>query len=192
MLLFCSCFVYGVNFIMNIKNNKRSKVTRSKFKDAMINLMETNHISEISITALCNKAGLNRSTFYSHFENQMDVLREIENDVYEQLKAYLPYYEPDNYKQALVMSLEFIKNNNEVVKVLLSDNGNQSFKSMIAELSLCTNKDVYDKNSAFKYHRIFNINGFIGVIIYWLNNGMNESVEDMSDLILNFGNLEVF
>lgn len=174
---------------MNIKNNKRSKITRYALKTALINLLKTKHISEISVTDICKEASINRSTFYSHFENQMDVLKEIENDIYERFKSYLPSDNVSDYKQTLLMNLEFIKNNEETFKVLLSDNGNQSFRNAIARLSFGVSKETAD-NTAFIYNRIFNINGFIGIINHWLNNGMKESVDYMSDLILKLSNLE--
>lgn len=175
---------------MNVKNNKRSKITRYALKTALINLLKTKHISEVTVTDICKEASINRSTFYSHFENQMDVLKEIENDIYEQFKLYLPGETVCDYKQTLSNNLEFIKNNEETFKVLLSDNGNQSFKNTIAKLSFGVNKEAAD-DTAFRYHRIFNINGFIGIIDHWLNTGMKESVDYMSDLILKLSNLEV-
>lgn len=52
---------------------------------------------------------------------------------------------------------------------------------------------ISQKNNAdseFVYHRIFNINGFVGIIEHWLNTGMEEDVEYLSDVILKFSYLE--
>lgn len=62
---------------MNVKNNVISKNSRTVFKKSLIELLDEKYISEISVTELCNKANMNRSTFYSHYENVIDVLDEI-------------------------------------------------------------------------------------------------------------------
>ena len=74
---------------MNVKNNVISKNSRTVFKKSLIELLDEKYISEISVTELCNKANMNRSTFYSHYENVIDVLDEIQNDIYEELENYL-------------------------------------------------------------------------------------------------------
>lgn len=75
-------------------------------------------------------------------------------------------------------------------KVLLSQKGNERFKNIISKLSFDTYKPKNNADSEFVYHRIFNINGFVGIIEHWLNTGMEEDVEYLSDVILKFSYLE--
>ena len=41
---------------------------------ALISLMEKQTFDSITIKALCEKAGINRSTFYSHYQNLTELL----------------------------------------------------------------------------------------------------------------------
>ena len=43
---------------------------------ALIALLENNEFAEITIMDICNKAGVNRSTFYAHYDNTYDLLKE--------------------------------------------------------------------------------------------------------------------
>lgn len=74
---------------MNTKNNRKSKLTRKLFQDTLLELLRDNHISEISVKGLCQAADLNRSTFYAYYQNQMDILREIEESTYADVHSFI-------------------------------------------------------------------------------------------------------
>lgn len=71
----------------------RVKRTKKMFKDALKELMlvHDDHM-DITVKELCEKAGLNRRTFYLHYESIDDVLLEIQEDFtqefYEATKQY--------------------------------------------------------------------------------------------------------
>ena len=55
---------------MNIKNNRRRRASRDAIENIFIELLQTKSLNEISVSDICKKAGLNRSTFYA---NYMDI-----------------------------------------------------------------------------------------------------------------------
>lgn len=55
---------------MNVKNNKRHQETISAIDLAFISLLKEKDLKDISVSELCEKADVNRSTFY---ENYTDV-----------------------------------------------------------------------------------------------------------------------
>ncbi len=50
---------------MNIKNNRRRRASRDAIENIFIELLQTKSLNEISVSDICKKAGLNRSTFYA-------------------------------------------------------------------------------------------------------------------------------
>ena len=65
---------------MNTKNNKRSQNTdeaiiRAAF-EAM--LLGGKQISKITVREICEKAGINRSTFYAHYTDVYDLFERVE------------------------------------------------------------------------------------------------------------------
>ena len=54
---------------------------------ALFRLLEKKGLQEISIVELCAEAGVNRSTFYAHYTNTYDLLREAYNDRFEEFFA---------------------------------------------------------------------------------------------------------
>lgn len=59
-------------------NQERSKYfdTAAKMDQALLDLMERKDFEYITVSELCKSAGVNRSTFYLHYENTMDLLHE--------------------------------------------------------------------------------------------------------------------
>lgn len=48
-----------------IKGNRRTLYTKKIIKESLIELLQTNDIHQITVTNICNKADINRGTFYS-------------------------------------------------------------------------------------------------------------------------------
>ena len=64
-----------------MKIDARVIKTKEKFKEALKELiLDNENIEEISVKKLCEKANLNRGTFYLHYNNVDDVLNEIMSD----------------------------------------------------------------------------------------------------------------
>ncbi|MCI8550782.1 MAG: TetR/AcrR family transcriptional regulator [Lachnospiraceae bacterium] len=62
-----------------------ASVTRRDFKDAMLRLYQTIPLKDITVRMLCQTAGYNRSTFYLHYRDIIDLLHDIDNDLLESL-----------------------------------------------------------------------------------------------------------
>ena len=64
---------------MEKKSNQRIILTKKLVHSAFLDLLREKGIREISIRELCNRAGINRTTFYNHYGSQYDVFAEISN-----------------------------------------------------------------------------------------------------------------
>ncbi len=51
------------------------------FREVLLELLQSKPLSKITITEICEKADLNRSTFYAHYVEVRDLLHEIENEM---------------------------------------------------------------------------------------------------------------
>lgn len=64
-----------------MKQDLRVVVTRRMIQEALLKLLETKPIDKIRINELCETSGVNRATFYRHYETLQDVLREIQTEL---------------------------------------------------------------------------------------------------------------
>lgn len=61
--------------------NRRSKMTKRLIKESLTELLETENLNSISVRMICERADLNRSTFYLHYETLDDLLSEFTEEL---------------------------------------------------------------------------------------------------------------
>ena len=81
-------------------------ITEAKFKYAIKDMMKTMPLEEINVTALCNKIGCHRQTFYYHYQDIYDLIAAIllNEDLDEAEKA-------TDVKGVLQVFLSYVKDN---------------------------------------------------------------------------------
>lgn len=63
--------------------NQRIIITKRMLKEGLFRLLEKKPLEKINITELCRESGINRSTFYRHYELPRDILVEVETEFFE-------------------------------------------------------------------------------------------------------------
>ena len=63
------------------KVDKRVAKTQKAVKDALLKLLAQKDFKQISITDLAREAGINRATFYMHFNSTHEVVSAIGVDI---------------------------------------------------------------------------------------------------------------
>lgn len=67
---------------MDRKIDRRTMYTINVIKDAFLELINETSYSQMTVTSLCKKAEITRSTFYLHYSNLTDVLDDILIDIF--------------------------------------------------------------------------------------------------------------
>lgn len=62
--------------------DKRIIKTKDNIKKTMIKLMLEKNFGDITVTEISNRANIGRKTFYLHYGSIIDVLKEMENELY--------------------------------------------------------------------------------------------------------------
>lgn len=172
------------------REDKRVKMTKLLLEDALIKQMATQHISKISVRALCEEAGINRSTFYAHYADQYALLRALEQKVLTSLNRYLQVQQTaiDQPITAPTLKriLDYIKANAGLFQALLSDNSEYAFQQSVVQLTqifTVQRRPVSDERLEVYVHS-FCVMGCISVLKQWLQDGMIESTQTMTDFIM--------
>ncbi|OQB53711.1 MAG: regulatory protein [Firmicutes bacterium ADurb.Bin146] len=177
----------------NQKEDRRVKYTKMVLKESLIDLLSKKDIAAVTIKQICEKADINRATFYSHYADQYDLLRKIEDEFLENVKVYIAIFKQKKADAVLVEVLEkifeYIKDNAKLCKHLLSQQGNLEFQKRIMMLIYDTNIVIKPGESLKKgeeeYMYSFIITGCVGVIHKWLEEGMKQSSRTMAAMIFN-------
>ena len=78
-------------------NKSESKYfhTALRMNEALIALLEQKDLEYITVKELCHQAGVNRSTFYLHYETIADLLNETLDLINQRFLSYFPQREEE-------------------------------------------------------------------------------------------------
>ena len=172
------------------KRTARSKQSRSRLKDAFLELFQTKEPGEITVVELCRKAGLNRSTFYAHYAYIDQMIREILwESVGDVLEGYgtqreLPMEDGGVDRASIAAYLHRLLSNPTVRRFCsCGDSGN--YRDLIirahVELTLGSSDDQTGYYSAYIYNA-----GVLSFIFEWLNRGFPIPEETVIEIIHKF------
>ncbi len=176
------------------KENRRVQLTKKMVKESFIRLLEEKEISDITIKELCEKADINRSTFYAHYSDQYDLMCKIQDELIENVEVYLTPYIHDEMEDVSVEIVErifeYVRENAQICRLLLSERGDLNFQKRVLNLVYGRYISELRKTLALnredaEYVYAYSITGCIGVIQKWLNDDMKKSPRFMAEIVIN-------
>ena len=165
---------------MNTPNNKKRKKSQDQIEKIFLQLIQKKNIEEISVSMICEMAGLNRSTFYANYIDIYDLAEKIKNNMENEFAQFqLSNNAKQDYDGYLNM-FKYIKDNQIFFKTYfkleeISMNVPTQYRIELAE--------KYYDNKYIDYHIEFFRAGLNAVIKKWLNGGCKETPEEINDII---------
>lgn len=181
--------------------NTDRRITRSKraLRAALIELMEERGLDGFTVNDLCERADLNRGTFYNHFHDKEDLLNTLEDEVMEDLdriqgdmravglKDLALYRMQKKPLPFLVELFSYLKSQGDFLHAVIGPGGDVRFGPRLRD-AVCTNliesilHERYreDPTPFVQYYVAFFASAYLGVIQHWIETGMQEPPEEMA------------
>lgn len=178
------------------KENQRVKLTKRIFKETLIELLKEKAIYNIKVKELCDRAELNRTTFYKYYENIYDVLVDIEYDVLkdcEQCINEIADITESQVKNILYKQLCNIQKNKDIYYLLLINSADKDFygklmKTTIDFLKKKIEQANVDLGENYEYIFSYIIAGTIDIIKRWLYENIGLDANHITNLIYDLSN----
>jgi len=175
------------------KDDRRVKYTKMVLKESFIKLLEKKDISQTSIKEICEDADINRVTFYAHYNDQYDLLKKIENEMFDNINTHLSDFDQKNNNMSAVLLaekiFEYLKENARLCKLLLNEHGDFSFQKRVMMLvydkiitELTDNNKITKEDAEYVYS--FTITGCVGIVQKWLDEDMKKSAHFMAEMVI--------
>lgn len=166
--------------------------TKRSIKGAFIELVEEKGFDNVTVKDICNKALINRNTFYLHYYDKIDLLNKIASDVFLEQENTISFMSSDVKSQSkemlnnsLLEILKIIHKEIEFYRVILLDSNMSGYIDKFAiDLQKRYVKNIkadYKKN-IIELDYIFY--GIVGVIKNWIIKDY-ESIESLSSRLSN-------
>ena len=184
------------------KNESKYFNTAIKMDEALITLLEKKDFEYITIKEICDTAGVNRSTFYLHYENTSDLLKETTRYI---IDKHLAYYEIDQTRislqfetckreellfitdEYLVPYLTFIKDNQRLFRVSIKQFNSLNMAEVYSKMfehifsPILERFHVSEKERA--YVMKFYLTGVFAIVMEWLEKNCSDDMETVTRVI---------
>ena len=184
------------------KNESKYFNTAAKMDQAFLELLENKDFSYITVKEICAKAGVNRSTFYLHYETVEDLLSESVEYMNEQFlshmkqdtEVFMTRIKECPVEQLYLVTPKYLKPYLSYIQehkrifytaitkastLRLDDSYNRMFRHVFTPILDRYQVPVEDR----RYMMAFYIQGMMAIITAWLKDDCKDSMEHIMAVI---------
>ncbi|MCD8156054.1 MAG: TetR/AcrR family transcriptional regulator [Clostridiales bacterium] len=164
--------------------DRRTKYTKSVIRQALFDLMADRPINKITVTDICKAADINRSTFYSYYEDVYALLTSIQNELFENVVISL---NRDDWYEDL---LDLVDANKDLCQILIGPHGDSSFIRQLIYLGYENSMKMWKKmypsasEELCDYTYAYMSAGVIGVLENWVCSGYKLPTEEVGRILM--------
>lgn len=184
------------------KNESKYFNTALKMDEALISLLEKKDFDYITVKEVCETAGVNRSTFYLHYENTADLLEETTQYV---LDKHFSYYKIDRNdvvnrlersekkdlifmnEEYLTPYLTFIKENRRIFKVAVKQFHTMNMDAVYGRMFRYIFDPILSRfhvpENERHYVMKFYLTGVFAIVMEWLGRDCSDSIDFIIKII---------
>lgn len=184
-------------------NKSESKYfhTAERMDKALLSLLSEKDFEYITVKDVCERAGVNRSTFYLHYENTADLLAEAVEMINERHRMSLPDHGPDGAEidslpkeslffvtdRWLIPWLDFVKENRRVYKAIHAQMDvfgaerayNQAFQAVFSPILSRYGVGLERHEYIMEFYR----RGVAAVMLRWVESDCRESTAEIAEIL---------
>lgn len=180
----------------NKKESGRVRMTKQLLRSAFTELLLEKPLQNITVRELCERAQVNRGTFYVHYSDIYALMESIEAQMVRELSQALEGLNvtPGN-SESLVEPcrkiFEFLKQNSDMCIILLGKNSDFAFVEQLIQMgkqsSLKQYMECYPKanKKQAEYFYSFVSSGCIGLLRQWAANDFKDSATSIAIMAEN-------
>ncbi|GIP29062.1 TetR family transcriptional regulator [Paenibacillus sp. J23TS9] len=141
----------------------------------------------MTVQKIANRAELNRATFYLHYEDINDLLRQIVHEIFDDLSMKvepLLQVKSRNEQEQLVIFLNYFYEYRKVFAVLVEHPGFKKHLSNLLKKTIEIRREARNINSAKSVASVDIVaSSLLGVIMWWIKEGTEHSAEYIADQV---------
>ena len=184
------------------KSESKYFATAARMDETFLELIEKKDFAYITVKEICEKAGVNRSTFYLHYETVGDLLEESVQHIIDRFVEFMPYDTADFLKKLnecpieelylitpeyLTPYLTYIKEHRRIFRTSVEQAAALRMYDAYTDLNRYILTPILnrykvpteDQNYILQFH----IHGIMAVINEWLKTYCADSIEHIISVI---------
>lgn len=164
-----------------------NKIVVESLKEALLQLIGKKNFESITVTELCQKAGVSRMAFYGNFGSKDDIFTKIVTDMQSEMLERIG----SPFRQELTLNwyikmFQFVREKSNLLQPIFGAGFQDKYLAILNDIVL----NYKDPHSNEPYLKLLWNGGIVNAVVYWLNNGLSETPEDMAQYCYKcFGSL---
>ena len=178
---------------MNTKNNQLSRATSEKIVRAVFQQIAEKRkpVSRITVREICEETGINRSTFYAHFQDIYDVVEKVELRMSEMLTSSLmdTLEQTGSLRKLFEQLFYFVQDYKKFYEIYFQEMHQASVIGIAWDMIDAQTSSIDYQQFGFKnpdeveYAGAFFISGLTAMVRMWLEKGCKETPAELVDVL---------
>ncbi len=172
----------------------RSRYTNMVIRQQMLLLIKEKPLEKITVKELCDRAEINRATFYKYYDNPFDLMEKMEKDRLDKLEGRITENRFATLQDIFEIILKEIASDFDFYQTLFFQSGDEHFRKRMFDLCYKSNiqtiralfPNLTETQQEWLYY--FAAQGIVGVLTKWMEGQMKQSIEE----VLEFLNVIIF
>ena len=171
------------------KKNDIIALTKECIVTALLRLMQAKSYDTISITDITNLAGVSRMAYYRNYKSKDEILIKHLIDMERHLLDEVGGERAETFRGAIGYVSGFFQENADVIQAVY-DAGLSHLLTKMLEERVYSYFPIAATAKEGRYAVHYYVGAILSVFKLWFDNGMVESVDEISDIIYNLINNE--
>lgn len=164
----------------------RVRKTKQKLSAALVGLLQEKAFSDITPAQICEKAGINRSTFYRNYRNISQLKTEMENKILSGVQWEGKLTDEATAMKNIAEQLGYIMEHKDLFQALSADGFRDDIFDKIRDRAIAQARESYpvfdgaSQENAYEDMSTYTICGAVGLVREWFLSGMKQDIDSFA------------
>ncbi|MDR1272640.1 MAG: TetR/AcrR family transcriptional regulator [Clostridiales Family XIII bacterium] len=182
------------------KNDLRVRYTRQVLEKHLLSLLAEKPLDKITVKELCESAGINRATFYTHYADIYDLMRRIKDRMNEEILFHVESHlrtRKVGERASMIEFLRYLRENRYLYLYLCQESGPNSLRAhtwdMVKEYYLGERQNILLSSEGLRQEisLTYKVFGNTAVIESWLHKDISVEEEALADLLIEMNEADI-
>ena len=164
----------------NMNNEEKNSYVKEQITGTLLKLLKTQKLSDISVSVLCDEAGVGRASFYRNYETKNDIITAYI------VNQWRSYEASNKLKEHKIDDIYRVKRYFEFC-YSLKDLNTLLIDQDLTNIILCAYEtvvpDLDQGGDGESFSQIFLTYGLFGMFLRWAKNGYKQSPGEMAEIV---------
>ncbi len=180
-----------------MKDDQRIALTKRLLREGLLRLLDKTDLNKISVTQLCTESGINRATFYRHYEQPRDILSDLKCDIFREVAAIAEENSSEGdakkwlesaccyfYEHSDLLRILFKYRTDDEFVMFLNDRFNEQYPELKSKGYFTEVDEDTMRLGAYYY-----AGGIYYILRQWLTEPINKKPQEVAVLMCHFLNI---